>query len=191
MNVKFAGIFFLLLLVVMPVEAATMKADAIVMLAGDYLARAPVASMLLLNGSADRIILVNDGVFSSWSSKYGRNLYEIEWAEERLAGLGVPRNKIVKLPYYGSSTMYDALAVSVYVRKNSLKSLIITTSDYHMERTLLAFKVAFSGEPKVEFIEAASASTATLGKKIKEYGKLVYYFFMFYLFRLYPDIIPL
>lgn len=191
MILKSVGILLLLLFAFSPVEAAGMKADAIVLLAGDIQARAPLASMLLLNGSADRIILTNDGVFSNWSPEHGRNLYQVEWAEESLVSLGVPRYKIIRLPYYGnSSTICEALAVRAYVRKHPLKSLILTTSDYHMARSLLAFKVAFAGEPKIDFIEAASISTVTIGGKIKEYGKLVYYFFFFYLFRLSPDIIP-
>lgn len=187
MIMKFAGIIMMLLLAAGPVKADGSKADAIVLLAGDFPARAPVASMLLLNGSAEKILLANDGVLSSWSQKHGRNLYQVEWAEESLVSLGVPRNKIVRLRCYGSSTMYDALAVRAYVRKHPLKKLIVTTSDYHMERALLAFKVAFSEEPKVEIVEAASMSNAALGVKVKEYGKLVYYFFKYYLFRLDPD----
>ena len=119
------------------------KADAIVLLSGSYPERAPAAAMLFRERYAGRIILTNDGVFSSWSEKYGRNLYQVEWAEERLVSCGVGRDRIVKLPGRVNSTMSEALQVSRYARLHGLKKVILVTSDYHAVRALWSFRLAF------------------------------------------------
>lgn len=116
------------------------QSDAIVLLAGAFQERAPAAAMLYRDGYAPKIILANDGVFSGWSTEYNRNLYQVEWAEEELVTLGVPRNRIIKLPFYGSATIFDALAVKRYLLKNNMKKIIIVTSDYHTRRALWTFK---------------------------------------------------
>ena len=108
------------------VHSSLHSSDAIVLLGGSFKERAPAAAMLYKDGYAPLVLLNNDGLFSGWSTKYNRNLYQIEWAEEELVKLGVPREKIVKLPYYGSSTMFDALGVKRYLLKNGLKKIIIS-----------------------------------------------------------------
>jgi uncharacterized SAM-binding protein YcdF (DUF218 family) len=119
------------------------QADAIILLAGAYPERAPTAARLFREGIAPRIILTNDGVFSSWSQQYQRNLYNIEWATELLVTRGVPRQAIVHLPYIGSGTIYDAAAVRTYCRRNGIGTLLLVTSDYHSRRALWTFRYLF------------------------------------------------
>lgn len=151
------------------------KADAIVLLSGNYKERAPAAALLLRNGYAEKIILTNDGVFSSWSTKYNRNLYQMEWAEEELVACGVQREQIVKLPEYVNSTMSEALLASRYARENGLKKIIIVTADYHIPRAMWAFRKAFGSYP-VDLIAAPALSTASrLKTRSVEFAKLMYY----------------
>jgi len=121
------------------------KADMIVLLAGSHKERAPAAAYLFRNGYASRVVLTNDGVFSSWSQKYMRNLYQIEWAEEDLVAMGVPRDCIQKLPFIRAGTIYDVLAVKDYATDEKAGSMIIVTSKYHMPRALWTFKHVFAG----------------------------------------------
>src|ERR1039457_135000 len=166
-----------------------MKSDAIVLLAGDFKERAPAAAALFKGGYADKIILTNDGVFSSWSTKYNRNLYQIEWAEEELVKLGIPRERIVRLPFYGSSTVYDALALRGYAIGNGLKNVILVTSDYHARRALWTFKKVFLNVTQVEFaVYPAKSLTASTKTCIVEYCKLVFYQVRYGLLGLMPAI---
>jgi uncharacterized SAM-binding protein YcdF (DUF218 family) len=118
------------------------QSDAIVLAGGGFKERAPAAAMLYRDGYAPLIILANDGIFSGWSTKYNRNLYQVEWAEEELVKLGVPRDRIEKLPFYGSATIFDALAVKRYLFKSGFKKIIVVTSDYHTRRALWTFRNA-------------------------------------------------
>ena len=89
-------------------EKPITQADAIVVMAGSPGERLPAASFLYRQGTAPKIILTNDGVFSAWSELFQRNLYEIEWAEQALIQDGIPEQAIVKLPFSESGTYYDA-----------------------------------------------------------------------------------
>lgn len=39
-------------------------------------------------------MVTDDSVFSAWSKKYQHNLYNVEWAVERLVGMGLPASAI-------------------------------------------------------------------------------------------------
>lgn len=163
------------------------QSDAIVLLAGNHKERAPAAAMLYHDGYAPLVILTNDGTFSSWSTKYNRNLYQIEWTAEELIKLGVPREKIIKLPFYGSATIFDALAVKRYLFKSGLKKIIVVTSDYHTRRALWTFKHALEEYTSDVLVFPAksfgiSARTLTL-----ESAKFGYYQLRYGLLGLVPD----
>lgn len=164
------------------------KADVIVILAGNYQERTTCGARLYRLGYAGRIILVNDGVISRWSTRDNRNLYQIEWAEEELVKIGVPRDNIVKLPFYGSSTMFDALAVKRYVVEHKIGSILLVTSDYHARRALWAFRKAFSDLPVTIAISPASSSAVGVKVYAMEMGKTVYYWIRFGLLGLMPDV---
>jgi uncharacterized SAM-binding protein YcdF (DUF218 family) len=163
-------------------------ADVIVLLAGDNRLRVPVAALLQRQGRAGRVVLTNDGVFSSWSPQYGRNLYQIEWAEEGLVKQGVPRERIVKLPFYGSSTMHDALAVRLYAQRHGVKSLLLVTTDYHAARALWAFRRAFATVP-VAIAVAPVKSAYKIRTVGGERSKLLYYQLRYGLLQLMPAMV--
>jgi uncharacterized SAM-binding protein YcdF (DUF218 family) len=185
-----AGVFILssparLLGALLKVEVPVAHADAIVMMAGDYQSKAPVVAMLYRDRYAPLVMLANDGVFSSWSVQYNRNLHQVEWAEEALVKLGVPRTAIVKLPFYGSGTIYDALTTKRYVLDHNLKSILVVTSDYHTRRTLWSFRTVLKDHPLVIGIYPVTASSVEqddLKRYLTEAVKLLYYKVRFGLF---------
>jgi uncharacterized SAM-binding protein YcdF (DUF218 family) len=160
------------------------KADAIVLMAGSFRERAPEAARLFQEGVAPRIILTNDGVFSSWSQRDQRNLYEIEWATELLTFLEIPRNSIVQLPFLRSGTYYDAVALRTYCRQNNIHAILLVTSDYHTRRALWTFRRIFINEQiTIGIIPVISASQGWFTdfrqicrEVVTELVKSVYYF---------------
>ena len=175
------------LLAGLTVHDAPVRSDAIVLLAGDHKGRAPAAAMLYRDGYAPLVILTNDGLLSGWSREYNRNLYQIEWAEEELVRLGVPRNKILKLPFYGSSTMFDALAVKRHLFKSGVKKIIVVTSDYHTRRSLWTFKHALKEYTTDISIFPVRTFGIGAGGLAREYGKFGYYLLRYGLLGLVPE----
>jgi len=122
------------------------RADAIVVMAGGLDTRLPPVATLYSDGVAPQILLTNDGIFASWSQKYQRNLYLVEWAREDLLEMGVPEDVITLLNFTASGTFHDALNTLAYVRTHpEIRSLLVVTSDYHTRRTLWTFWRVFEG----------------------------------------------
>lgn len=163
------------------------RSDAIVLLAGNHKERAPAAAMLYRDGYAPLVILTNDGLISAWSREFNRNLYQIEWAEEELVKLGVPRKKILKLPFYGSSTMFDALAVKRFLFRSGARKVIVVTSDYHTRRSLWTFRYALKEyTTDIAIFPARSFGVGARGLAL-EYGKFGYYLLRYGLLGLVPE----
>jgi uncharacterized SAM-binding protein YcdF (DUF218 family) len=163
------------------------NSDAIVLLAGSRAERVPAAAMLYRDGYAPLIILANDGVRAGFSPKHHHNLYQIERAEEELVSRGVPREKIVKLPYYGSATIFDALAAKKYLFKSGLKKIIVVTSDYHSRRTFWTFRHALKEYTADITVYPAKSFGIGLKAIAGEYGKFAYYIVRYSLLGLVPD----
>lgn len=120
------------------------KVDAIVVMAGGHKVRLPPVAKLYKEGAAPLILLTNDGIIASWSQKYQRNLYQVEWAKEDLVEMGVSNESIILLDYTASGTIHDALNTLQYVRAHpEIRSLLVVTSDYHTRRTLWTFRHVF------------------------------------------------
>jgi uncharacterized SAM-binding protein YcdF (DUF218 family) len=176
-----------LLLAGLTVHDLPVRSDAIVLLAGDHKGRAPAAAMLYRDGYAPLVILTNDGLLSGWSTKYNRNLYQIEWAEDELVELGVPREKILKLPFYGSSTMFDALAVKRSLFRSGMKKIIVVTSDYHTRRALWTLRHTLKEYPTDIAIFPVHSFGIGLRSLALEYGKFGYYLLRYGLLGLVPE----
>lgn len=150
-------------------------ADALIVPAGDYQSKMAAVAWMYRDGYAPLILLANDGVFSSWSTKYVRNLYQVEWAEEQLVAMGVPRRAIVRLPFEKSGTFYDMLAAERYLVRAGLKKVILVTMDYHSRRTYWTFR-RLTGTHSVETGVYAVSSQSLSSKTVaKEFAKLIYY----------------
>lgn len=169
------------------VNSHLVKSDAIILMAGGFKSRVPVAAKLYRDGYAPLVVLTNDGVIGGWSPKHNRNLYQVEWAEDELNKLGVPNSNIVKLPYYGSATIFDALAVKRYLLTAGLKKIIVVTSDYHTRRSLWTFKKTL--QKYAIDVSVFSARTFWIGRRwiMLEYTKLGYYMIRYGVFNLIPE----
>jgi uncharacterized SAM-binding protein YcdF (DUF218 family) len=175
------------LLAGLTVHTPLTNSDAIILLAGSHKERAPAAAMLYRDLYAPLVIVTNDGLFSGWSTKYNRNLYQVEWAIEELIKLGVPREKIVKLPFYGSSTMYDALAVKKYLIKTGKKKIILVTSEYHSRRAFWTFRHTLKEYTSEITMYPALSFDPSSKKIVMECFKNVFYMFKYGLLGLIPD----
>ena len=170
------------------VDDSLTHAEALVVMAGSQEERLPAAAHLFKKGMAPKILLANDGVSAAFSQARHRNLYQVEWAEEELVKLGVPLEKIVKLPFYGSATIFDVLAVKKHLLQNGLEKIIVVTSDYHTRRTAWTFRYALKGHSvNISVFPARSYSVSSKGI-VMEYVKLGYYLIKFGLLDLMPDI---
>ncbi len=164
------------------------RADAIVVLAGSYRERIPAAAALYTKGAAPLIILTNDGVRGGWSRKHQRNLYQVERAEELLVDAGVPRERIVKLPFHGSGTVYDALAVRRYARTHSMTKLLLVTSDFHVKRTLWTFRCVLRDRPLEISVNGVVSKGSGVFQDALEWMKMLYYRLRFGLLGLLPGV---
>jgi uncharacterized SAM-binding protein YcdF (DUF218 family) len=164
-----------LMTVAVPLE----KVDVIVLLAGSYEERAPLAISLYQTGKAGQILLTDDGVRRGWSREHQRNLFTMERAMIDLEKHGVPRHSIVMLPFRKSGTVYDAFAVRDYILKHNIHSILLVTSDYHTRRSLWTFRQVLQKLPVTIGIEPAASSVSLLSDTALEYIKFIYYLVRF------------
>jgi uncharacterized SAM-binding protein YcdF (DUF218 family) len=163
------------------------KADAVVVMAGGRDVRLPPVAALYKKGVAPQVLLTNDGIFASWSQKYQRNLYLVEWAREDLLEMGVPKDAMALLNYTVSGTIHDALNTLAYVRTHpEIRSLLVVTSDYHTRRTLWAFQRVFEGtEIQIGVYPVPDLSASWWRRTSVMYLEFLKY--MYYRVRLYKD----
>lgn len=157
------------------VQIPATKSEVIVLLAGNYEERAPLALSLYRAGNKGCIVLTNDGVRRGWSREHQRNLYTTERDADDLVKHGVSRQSVVALPFLKSGTIYDALAVREYVIKHNLRSILLVTSDYHTRRSLWIFQRVLTPLPVTIAIEPARSSAMLFPDIVLEYIKVAYY----------------
>lgn len=159
------------------------RADAIVLLAGSYEERAATAAKLWGRGLSPRVLLTDDRVRRGWSQKHGRNLYAIERTEELLVRQGVPGSALVRLPFSRSGTVYDALMVRRYLLDHGLRSVLLVTSDYHLQRACWIFGRALDGTG-ISVAGCPAPSSAGFLRLLGERVKFCYYLLRYGLFPL-------
>ncbi len=164
---------------IMSISIPVQNAEAIVLVAGAYEERSPLAVSLFKTGNAKSLVIVNDGVRRGWSREHQRNLYTTERAEIDLLQQGIPRPSIVILPFLTSGTVHDAAAVRDYIAKNNIRSILLVTSDYHSRRTLWIFQKVLRQLPVSIGIEPARSSFSSFPEIVLEYLKWVYYLIRF------------
>jgi uncharacterized SAM-binding protein YcdF (DUF218 family) len=90
-------------------------------------------------------LLTDDGQRGGWSQAEQRNPFFVERAAEALAGAGVPRERIKRLPRQTASTYEEAVALREYAGARGLGSLLVVTSAYHSRRARWTFGRVFGG----------------------------------------------
>ncbi len=118
------------------VEDNPSKADAIVVLSGDYGARLEQGVELYQKGYARWLILVGGGQQGSPPAA--------EVMKRQAADLGVPQARMLAVDQ-STSTREDALYTRQLMLQQGLRSAILVTSPYHERRASLTFAKTFEG----------------------------------------------
>ena len=133
------------------VEDPLIKADALIVLSDDdfYADRATRAAELFREGKASLVIAS------------GRRLRPtvgiVELMEHDLIERGVPRDKILRVPHDGDSTLEEAEALANLAKAKKWHSAIVVTSNYHTRRARYIFRHVF---PQGVDVRVASARDA-------------------------------
>jgi len=118
------------------VSAPLAKADAIVVLGGDFGTRVYFACQLFKQGYAPKMVVCGGAL--GWRLNFAQNMRD----EARF--LGVPEKGII-LENRSMSTWENAQLVLPIIEKNKWKKIILVSSPYHMRRAILVFEKVFRG----------------------------------------------
>jgi len=124
------------------------RADVVVVPSGAIPGRAFEAADLILEAKADRAILMREQLPISYEKLRDLNidyLNDHEINNAILLKLGIDAAKIHVLPEENSSTWEEALSFRNYADQNSVRSIVITTCQFHSYRAHLNFKKALEG----------------------------------------------
>lgn len=133
------------------VEDPINKADALIVLSDDdfYADRATRAAELFREGKASLVIAS------------GRRLRPtvgiVELMEHDLIERGVPKDKILRVPHDGDSTLEEAKTLANLAKAKKWHSAIVVTSNYHTRRARYIFRHVF---PQGIEVRVASARDA-------------------------------
>jgi uncharacterized SAM-binding protein YcdF (DUF218 family) len=130
------------------VDEPAAHADALLLLGDDnfYADRATHAAELFRQGVAPLIVA------SGRRLRPGAGIVELE--EHDLIERGVPKEKILRCPNEGDSTLEEAAALAQFSQEHRFRSVIVVTSNYHTRRARYLFEKEF---PKRIAISVASA----------------------------------
>ena len=126
------------------------RADALVILMGNFPERVLQAFDLYRDGRADRIVVVEEsmGPYRSLEERGVRVETNSEQAVRSLITLGVPADSITLLPGDARSTLDEAVAVRDFLyHKPEADTLILVSSPAHMRRAALIFNRALRYQP--------------------------------------------
>lgn len=152
-----AVLAFMLLVVAPPLASALVvqrplaQPEAIVSLASHEWERLPRAAELAATHPGARVWLTEPPEVSPF------NCHDCANRVERLASMGVDRERVEVLPIAHPGTYGEALAVRQHARATGIRRLLVVTSPYHTRRALATFEHAFAGDPVAIGIEPASA----------------------------------
>lgn len=109
------------------------KAQAIVVLGGDSPRgeRVELAAKLYRAGWAPRVVL-SGGELRSY-------LHETELMQREALALGVPKDKLLRVPHPASSTLEEALLLRPFLAEHRIRQVIVVTSNFHARRTRRIF----------------------------------------------------
>ncbi len=143
-------------------EKLPSRADALVILMGNFPERVLQAYDLYYDGRADRIVIVEEsmGPYRSLEERGVRVETNSEQAVRSLITLGVPADSITLLPGDARSTLDEAVAVRDFLyHKPGADTLILVSSAAHMRRAALIFNRALRSQPVPVTIGCSPAHT--------------------------------
>ena len=136
------------------VEDPLTRADALIVLSDDdfYADRATRAAELFREGKASLVVAS------------GRRLRPtaglVELMEHDLIERGVPKDKILRVPHDGDSTLEEAEALANLAKAKKWHSAIVVTSNYHTRRARYIFRHVFPQGIEVRVASARDADFA-------------------------------
>jgi uncharacterized SAM-binding protein YcdF (DUF218 family) len=123
------------------------KADAVVVLAGDWLGlRVEKGGDLVREGWAPVALL------SGPHQHYGKceSDLAIDWAATK----GYPRNYFEGVPNFSTSTEDEAAIMAAEIRKRGIRKILLVTSNYHTRRAGKIWRRAAAGAFEVQVVAA-------------------------------------
>jgi len=164
------------------------KADLIVCMAGEPVARGLAAAKVYENGLAPSVFISREKLPDGHEDLKKR---KVHYPERRdliimmLQGLGVPRSACVTNNQFVGSTYDEVKMVRDHVRRQGYRSLIIVTSPHHTKRTWLTFSKLFEKDAvKIMMMPSHYSGfrpenwwkrSKYIKELIIEYQKLIYY----------------
>ncbi|MFN7038550.1 MAG: YdcF family protein [Alphaproteobacteria bacterium] len=142
--------------------STSVQTDAIVVLTGGT-GRIQKAIELLANGQAKKLLISGVG--------HNTNLKDIEYINEEFPINFVQNLKDrITLDYQANNTKGNAKETSTWLKNHNLKNIFLVTSDYHMPRSKLEFKLIM---PEIKILPiAVSVDDSTLKSKLNLYNKI-------------------
>ncbi|MFQ5926639.1 MAG: YdcF family protein [Terriglobia bacterium] len=126
------------------------KAQAIVVLGGDSLRgdRLARAAKLYQEGWAPRLVLVGPALRTYLS--------ETELMQREAIALGVPAEKILRVPQPTTSTLQEALLLRPVFAEHRFRRVIVVTSNFHARRVRRIFRAVFRKQGTRVWVDAAA-----------------------------------
>ncbi len=127
-------------------------------------------------GVTKKIWIINTPGITEYSEKLKRNYTNNEWALSELKEFGVPEENVefvnVKKRFFG--TFSEARDISVLLKHQRYKRILLLTQRYHTKRVMISFRHFLSDTDTSMFIQA-SAEKQVLRETIVEIIKLIIY----------------
>lgn len=149
------GLFFFKL--PKPIEANTLKAEAIVVLTGGE-GRLEAGIDLLQNGAGKRLLI--SGVHPDVVK---RELITLTGAAPKLF------NCCVDLDYAAGNTSGNAKETANWAKNNGYEKLILVTADYHIQRSIILFRNALPEATIQPYPVSTSISPMKLAREYSKY----------------------
>lgn len=142
-------------------ENTPVRADAMVLLMGNFPDRVLHAVDLYRSGTAGKVLIAEEsmGPFSTLEARGAEILSNTEQARNASVALGVPPGSIIVLPGEARSTMDEAIIIRNYI--NSMPdtdTLLLVSSASHMRRASMIFNAAFRKSDRPVYIACSPSS---------------------------------
>ena len=160
-------------------ESASTRNDVVYVLGGtpDSLkAKFQIASKLVRDGRAARVLVLSQQALMAFSPALGRNLTADEWVVENLVAFGITADEIefvaVEEGFFG--TWSEAKGLSRLVKDRGYRRLILVTSPVHSRRVWESFSRTIE-QPDTSLFLYLSDESAYSRHLLPQYVKLLLY----------------
>ncbi len=173
-------------------EQIPRKADLIIVLNGRDTERSLAAVDLYKQGYANLIViarLATQPGSDEFKRRVGDNFDGRTFFQRAVEAMGVPKTSLVIIGNGVTSTYDEAIAARDFLREKGYKTMILVTSKWHSRRAYLTFQSVFKNEnvtmtfypTKYDTFDPRTwwKSRTDVKSVFSEYGKLLYYVFVY------------